>query len=890
MTLLDAALRYADAGLLVFPLEPREKRPCGQLVPTGFKQASTDPQIIADWWRAVPEANIGLPCQLNRLCTLDVDARDGGLEAWAAFRANRKLPKTWAATTGGGGLHFCFNLPVDHLRGKLCDQATGEILPGVDIKVAGYIAVWCSVHPSGRLYEWRPGYAPWECELADAPDWALAGMVRPERPAPTPMPQSTVPTGDRLSDQEVARAALPLLAGGRADSYDPWIAVGQALHATDDGLLTDWVAWSQQSPSFESADDCERHWRSFRPGGGLTVAALVAWVREDGHADFLRPGWRAGANGQLGTPRATRSASSAAAVQTAPLRDVDAEEALRFAADGRPVISTEGRQLREVVDDALRVLEATNNPAAFLRRSGRVVRVQWDETDWPTISDVGEHALRGRLARMANWHGSKGRVIDPPSSVSQTILSEPDLPLPPLIGLTQVPTMRPDGSVLSEPGYDPATKLFYAPPGRLVVPPIPEEPTAEQVAKARDLLLHIIADFPFVDEASRANVIATWLTPVNRASFTGPVGCSIIDAPSPGTGKSLLVECICRTVSGRSTFLTAPEDEDEWRKRLTSLLIGGASVIVIDNISGVFKSDQLSAAITADWWEDRELGRSGMIRVQQRATWIATGNNIALGGDLPRRCYHTRLDAEISRPWERVGFEIEDLRAYVDGIRGRVLTALLTLSRAWWVAGCPKVFVKPLGGFEPWSQTVGGILAFSGIDGFLGNQDAMYEQADEGGAETEQFLRAWHDIFEDLPVKTADVLAAMRDQKVQSLRLREALPSWALDTHGNVDARKLGTNLRFLIDRRYGQDGICLKRAEDDKHAKTAMWRVVISAGSAGSCGESTTHTRENGQLGGQYDVRFVGSGGGNSRNYPHSPQTVSDPSGDDDWDPFTEE
>jgi hypothetical protein len=872
MTLREAALRYAGMGLAVFPCGVKSKVPHPRLAPNGYHDATADLAQVAAWWDAEPDANIGLPCGPNQLAVVDVDERSGGVENFARWRADRKLPATWAATTGGGGYHYVFQLPPGDLRGKLADPETGEVIEGVDIKVNGYIVVGPSIHPSGNSYAWRPKYAPWDRPVAAAPDWLAAGMVRPERPAApppaTPAP-STNGTGDRLSDIEIARKALAEMAPGRADDYHSWVEVGQACHQVSDELLPDWIAWSAQSGKFHGPAECEQKWRSFRRGAGVTLGTLVEYARQDG-SNLLQPGSRA-AEREPARPR-LRDADHMSAE---PLPDPDA----------RPAIHTDGRQHTDIVDDALAVLEQTNNPPSIFRRSGRVVRVQWDETDWPIISDVAEHALRGRLARMADWHGSRGRPIDPPAAVSQTILAEPTLPLPPLVGLTQTPTMRPDGSVLWQPGYDPATKLYYAPPGRLQVPRIPDEPTADQVAAARAMLLHVIAEFPFAEEASRANLLATWLTPVNRAAINGPTGCAVVDAPSPGTGKSLLVENICRTASGRSTFLTAPRDEDEWRKRITSLLMSGSSVVVIDNISGVFRSDQLAAAITADWWEDRELGKSGMVRIQQRSTWIATGNNIALGGDLPRRCYRIHLDAEVARPWEREGFEIEDLRAYVDGMRGELLAALLTLSRAWWVAGCPMVKVRALGGFESWCSIIGGILANAGIEGFLGNQDEVYEQADEGGQETEAFLRAWYEVFGDRPMKVAEVVGTMKEDLPQGEVLRAACPSWAYGTNSQIDARKLGNSLRVFKDRRYGTDGISLKRSQDDKHAKVVTWKVISSAGTAGSSGYFSNPSLENGKDKDQ----FIGRDRESTRPTPQSPQPELDLSDDDD-DPFASE
>ena len=98
--------------------------------------------------------------------------------------------------------------------------------------------------------------------------------------------------------------------------------------------------------------------------------------------------------------------------------------------------------------------------------------------------------------------------------------------------------------------------------------------------------------------------------------------------------------------------------------------------------------------------------------MSQRATWIATGNNIQLCGDLPRRCYWIRLDARESRPWQRKNFKHPDLLGWVTRNRGRLIHALLTLARAWFAAGKPKAPNSPrLGSFEAWTETVGGMAS-----------------------------------------------------------------------------------------------------------------------------------------------------------------------------------
>ncbi len=114
----------------------------------------------------------------------------------------------------------------------------------------------------------------------------------------------------------------------------------------------------------------------------------------------------------------------------------------------------------------------------------------------------------------------------------------------------------------------------------------------------------------------------------------------MIDATSFGTGKSLLCEVLALLATGRPAAMsTAPESEDEMRKRITAMLLAGSVFVFIDNVVGHLRSESLAAAITSTAWKDRLLGRTEMLELPQRAIWVATGNNLQVRGDLPRRCF-----------------------------------------------------------------------------------------------------------------------------------------------------------------------------------------------------------------------------------------------------------
>jgi len=301
------------------------------------------------------------------------------------------------------------------------------------------------------------------------------------------------------------------------------------------------------------------------------------------------------------------------------LSELPEVEATAFVAElpnqsGLPAIMVTDRQLRDITFEALTALYKTNDPPRVFRRSGTLSRVRLDEKSVPFIETLTESAFRGLLTRACDFFETTPRegtkAVSPPLDVVRDCLALGDWEFPPLVGITEVPVVRPDGTVVTGPGYDSVTNLVYFPSSGLTVPPIPDIPTADEVKKAIELTLEPLCDFPFENDASYANAIATLFTPVLRPMIDGPVPLCIIDKPQAGTGASLLAEIVALITTGRSAaMMTSPRNEEEWRKVLTSLFLKGQTVATIDNIEGSLWAPSLAAAITARTWEDRVLGR-----------------------------------------------------------------------------------------------------------------------------------------------------------------------------------------------------------------------------------------------------------------------------------------
>jgi hypothetical protein len=491
-------------------------------------------------------------------------------------------------------------------------------------------------------------------------------------------------------------------------------------------------------------------------------------------------------------------------------------------------IVVNNRHLRDVTADALEALAAHNNPPDVFVRAGRLVRVRQDENGTPQIQTMEDSHVKGRLARVADFVRAteKGETrVSPPDVVVKDIQALDSWPFPPLEAVVESPVMRPDGTIFDAPGYDPETRLYYRPVEDFDIPPIPETPAAEDIRAAISLLDEAVGEFPYEDEASAANTLALMLTALVRQVVAGPVPLALIDKPQAGTGGSLLAETVAVIGSGRTAeMLGAPRDEEEWRKQITAKLSAGATMITVDNVEGALYAPSLARALTARTWTDRVLGRSETVTVSQRATWIATGNNIQLRGDLPRRCYWIRLDARESRPWQRRNFRHPDLLGWVTRNRGRLVHALLTLARGWFAAGKPKAPDLPqLGSFEAWTEIVGGMVAYAGIPGFLGNLSALYDKADEGNAEWEEFLHAWWETFAEEPVTVAQLTKRVETDD----DLREALPpdlAEALDKSKGSFSRRLGNALSKRSGTRYGEDALRVVKAGELRRA--VRWKL----------------------------------------------------------------
>ena len=382
-----------------------------------------------------------------------------------------------------------------------------------------------------------------------------------------------------------------------------------------------------------------------------------------------------------------------------------------------PIIQITDGELPRMVNEAEAALLKAD--AKLYKQGGRIVRIIWDRgktcggapTSVLRLSPVEAPHLMERLAGVAYWQKRDARTKkqmhkDVPRNVVDSYLArDGEWELPSLLGVVTAPTLRPDGTILDQPGYDEATGLVYHPRG-VVFPPVPENPSREDALRALTLLKQPFREFPFVPGAHLAVALSDIITTLIRRSL--PVApMHAYSSPEAGTGKSLAVDIACIIGTGeRAAVTTVVSDryfDAELKKCLEACFLAGDAVISIDNLTQPIRGEALCSMITQPQLKVRPLGETRSVIVPNVFSFHATGNNLTVESDATRRVLVSQMDAGVERPeMRKFSFDVLD---YTREQRGTLVVAALTVVRAYLASG-EKQQEAPLGGFEDWSRLV----------------------------------------------------------------------------------------------------------------------------------------------------------------------------------------
>jgi putative DNA primase/helicase len=487
---------------------------------------------------------------------------------------------------------------------------------------------------------------------------------------------------------------------------------------------------------------------------------------------------------------------------------IDAAEIFAKAPDEKPVI-TLGNLSANATDGERALIEAgveiyehcgklvrpiTETAPAAHERTTRVARLE----------EIGPVYLRDLLARHAAWQVYVARDKkmvrkDPPMDIAKTILARVgEWTFRAITGVVSTPTMRPDGTLLLEPGYDQATGMLLVDPPKM--PEIPAKPSRDDAMQALAVLEDLLSEFPFADTFSESVALSALITPIARGAFTvAPLHA--LSATAAGSGKSYLADVVAAIAIGQPMpVIVAGRTEEETEKRLGAALMAGQPLISIDNVTNGLGGDALCVAVERPSAKMRVLGHSKQVQVNTRGTtFFATGNNLVIVGDMCRRTTTGRIDPRVERP-ELRPFKGDPV-AKVLANRGAYIAACLTICRAYAVA--KRRAAKRLASFEGWSDTVRSALIWLDKADPVDTME-LERELDPVRIELRAMLSAWGDaigVGSQHRCKLAEVIEAAKGHAdlAQTIELvagkpkanAQSLGLWLRDKRGTViDGRR----------------------------------------------------------------------------------------------------
>lgn len=856
MDTLTAALAYADAGWFVLPVRPDAKNP-GSVLRKGWQhQTSRDPQQITAWFTGTSYA-LALHTGRSGAVAFDIDAPENTpdiLRAMAA--AHRPAFQSTRTNDADRGHHVYAAEPMRYgcSVGDL-GNGWGEVRAGNSV-----IVVEPSTHSkeNGR-YRWLRGgvLPPLPAELGvmlRPPGGSSAAVTSPEAEAfLTGLPAGPAcPVVDRVNvelpeqgrHQAILSATLTLVRHGEQGHHgavevlealrDAFVSAvegdraGGAAEAEReyDRALSGAIGNALASPTAESDRRC--------CGGRDEVEAWAKLGIDITRAATFDPG-----NGEVDGDAGGRPINAGAIARRAHQDRPEVHI-------GSPVVAVEF--LRETIGTGplagffLRDDQLVHTPAEGEDGYVKLTDRKRDDDGPAQVRPVTSGQVRARVQATyrvvreqvkEDEHGNQIKERTStlfPREAAPFITDAPDTApnLRRLRGVTHTPLVRADGSILGRPGYDEATGLLFLPDAGLEVPAVPEHPAPGVVKAAVGLLDEATEGFPFISDHDRANYYGALLTPLLRELVGPPYKLVVFWAHQPGSGKSLLAR-VLRILHGGVFRSAAPTTEEEWHKALSTILnVTTAPVVTLDNVTGTLKSGTLDGLLTSARWGARQLGRTDdqIDRANDRL-WTVTSNNASIGGDLVRRTMWVGIDPAVPHPELRTGFAITDLPAWVRARRGDLLAALLTLVRAWVMAGRPSVATRS-DDYARWSSVVAGILSVAGVPGAFDHPDSARQEVSEDDEELATFLAAADQVFPGDRWTVRELLD--RAWPVAGVGTANRFPEDALPgpvaerPTGQARATTLGKWLGFREGRWAG--GRCLRRHKRDTSDNTTRWEI----------------------------------------------------------------
>jgi putative DNA primase/helicase len=421
--------------------------------------------------------------------------------------------------------------------------------------------------------------------------------------------------------------------------------------------------------------------------------------------------------------------------------------------------------------DTLAVFEDCTQEDGIERHAGMIMLRQADK-NW--LLHVA--AKFGIFEKVDNRTAKKKkRRIEPPRYVGEQLLATVGLyQYPTLRAISHSPVMSRDGSIVCEEGYHKNLRIYCA--GSVQVT-VKDKPSRDDALAALHNIKSLLREFPFKNDAHRSVAISLIISAVIRLMLR-VVPLFIVSADKHGAGKTTLVHVASIIAIGtKATAIAATDHQEEFRKRLDTVLLAGDQIVNLDNLNWDLESETLAQAVSEPYVNIRVLGKNEQRRVENTALYVANGNNLNVAKDLARRTVVVRLATDMERP---------DLREFENDVleeafkrRTELLESVFTIVRAYinnvinGEKDMPEMWAW--GGFNDFTKYVRGPLVWLGEpDPCITCSEATAESQDD--EKRRELFESWFKEYGVRPVKVKELVAnAIEDTETELARCLRAV-------------------------------------------------------------------------------------------------------------------
>lgn len=259
---------------------------------------------------------------------------------------------------------------------------------------------------------------------------------------------------------------------------------------------------------------------------------------------------------------------------------------------------------------------------------------------------------------------------------------------------------------------------------------------------------------------------------------------------------------------------------------------------MFDNVRGKLASGALEGLLTQRDSSMRKLGSNHeRLHLANDRTFVFTGNNVTIGGDLARRVVWCSIDPGMPNPEMRSRFAISgSLIGWVNDNRESIIHALLVMVAHWIGQGRP-IESSRSDSFASTIDVAQGILSAAGIDGRVGDVNTIPVAAASEDDEWREWYVVLNAHFKGRQFRAAELLELLTEAS-EGILERANTEVWTKAPSNiqsglkssKLSSRSLGMYLANRVGRYYGV--LSLQVIQDERQGHRYVLRPYAASGS----------------------------------------------------------